>query len=189
MKKPESNQISFLAISWKWPLILTLMIISAGCGNSIDVENEINATPTELVSEESTEIQQQPLPKVMEACDVGAQESALIPDQIPDWTALPINACYQLWLQINDDPREYDGKAVITYHNASDEAVDELVFRLYPNADRIYGGNLEVTSATISGNPVQPEVFLEVHQHDAGVLFDDAVCLFVLEFFVSELEP
>jgi hypothetical protein len=74
---------------------------------------------------------------------------------------LPINACYQLWLQINDDPREYDGKAVITYHNTSGEAVDELVFRLYPNADRIYGGNLEVTSATISGNLIQPEVFLE----------------------------
>ena len=161
MKQTDPNQNIYIANYWKWTLILIVMIISAGCGNSVDVQKNITATPTELESTESIEIQQQSLPKVVEACDVGAQETALIQDKIPDWSTLSVNACYQLWLQIKDDPREYVGKAIITFNNTFGEALDELVFRLYPNADRVYGGSLEVSSATISGNPTQLDVFLE----------------------------
>lgn len=161
MKIPDSIRSIISPISWGWFLILAVMIISTGCGNRGEVENEITPTVTELISEEGIEVQQESVPEVVDACDVGAQEAALIDDQIPDWSTLPVNACYQLWLEINDDPRDYDGKAIITYTNTYRDPLEEFVFRLYPNADRIYGGTLEVTSTKISGNPVQSEIFLD----------------------------
>ena len=149
--------------SWRWAVFLSLIlvILSAGCGNNAEPEKVIDATPPELEKAEDEIIQSQTISRVIQDCDVGSQEAVLISEQIPDWSILPINACYQLWLQLKDDPRAYDGRAQITYTNETKESLDELVFRLYPNADRVYGGSLDIKSAQISGNHLQPEIFLE----------------------------
>lgn len=157
MQKLNLKRIA--SIKWLWPAIIIMMVIIAGCGENLESGTVLDTSPKE--EEESPTIPGENSSEVVEACDVGAQDSALIQGQIPDWSKLPISACYQLWLQLNEDPRNYEGKAKITYTNSSQEALDEIVFRLYPNADLIYGGNLEVISAKISDNPVEPEIFLE----------------------------
>jgi len=97
---------------------------------------------------------------ILDACDLEAQESVLISDLIPNWNTLPLSACYELWLNLHDDSTKYDGKAIITYSNLTDETLTDLVFRLFPNSKRVYGGDLVVTSAHVDGTQVVPEVFL-----------------------------
>jgi hypothetical protein len=50
--------------------------------------------------------------------------------------------------------------ARVTLANHSGAAVEELVFRLYPNAGLIYGGELRVSQARAGGAPVQPQPLL-----------------------------
>jgi hypothetical protein len=114
-----------------------------------DLNNSSNFTPIPEIT--ST---------VLEACDLEAQESVLISGMIPDWNTLPLSACYELWLNLHDDSPKYDGRAIITYSNLSDESLTDLVFRLFPNSERVYGGDLMVTSANVDGIQVDPEVFL-----------------------------
>lgn len=161
MRKPKLLQKSFASYLWLGSIFFIFMIVSAGCGNPADIESNVSPTSTTVDKVVTTEVAQETLLEVIEACDLSAQKLAIIEGQIPDWSALPVNACYQLWLQINDDLGAYDGKAIVTYINTTGETLEDLVFRLYPNADRIYGGNLEVSSAIISGDSVQREIFLE----------------------------
>jgi hypothetical protein len=49
----------------------------------------------------------------------------------------------------------------VTFANRTGVTLDSLVFRTYPNAARIYGGELAVASARVGGQPVATEVFLE----------------------------
>lgn len=114
-----------------------------------DLNNSSDVTP----SPENTST-------VLEACDLEAQESVLISDLIPNWNTLPLSACYELWLNLHEDSPKYDGRAVITYSNLTGETLPDLVFRLYPNTKRVYGGDLVVTSAHVDGTQVEPEVFL-----------------------------
>jgi len=141
-------------------LILILVIISTGCGIKSEDNVLIEPVPTELEKREVPTTQTKALLRVIEDCDIGAQESALIPEEIPNWSTLPISACYKLRMQIADDLREYEGRSVVTYTNFSEEPLFDLVFRLYPNAERVYGGSLEVNSARVAGKTLQPELFL-----------------------------
>ena len=83
------------------------------------------------------------------------------PDQIPDWETLDLAACYRLKLKIASKPNEYSGVAQVTFTNTTGVALDEVVFRTYPNADRIFGGSLTISEAQVGGLPVQPQVYLE----------------------------
>ncbi len=140
--------------------VMSFFIIFTGCAlNSSDDQIPETAQP----DLEDTGIYN-PSPEkaidVLEACDIEAQESVLIPDLMPNWNTLSLSACYQLWLNLHDDSTKYDGRAVITYSNLTDETLTDLVFRLYPNSERVYGGDLVVTSAHVDGTQVVPEVFL-----------------------------
>lgn len=91
---------------------------------------------------------------VLSACEVKKQSFAMLPEQKPDWQEVGLSTCYQLNLDIPDDPKTYTGKALVTYTNPTQEEIPDLVFRLYPNASRIYGGNLAIVQAKANGGPV-----------------------------------
>lgn len=122
------------------------------------------ATATALAPTETppTETAQTPEPlpaSVLEACPPEQQAQAMRPGSTPDWNALELNTCYDLSLVLQDDAT-YTGTARITFVNESEETLDDLVFRTFPNADLVYGGALEITSANVAGQSVAPEVFL-----------------------------
>jgi aminopeptidase N len=145
---------------WKWFVCALITMISAGCSLNQDENLVVESTFPGLEITPSLSSQVDMQASVLGNCDIVSQEAALSPDQRPDWTSLPLNSCYQLWLELQDDLTEYKGKAQITYTNLNDETLDDLVLRLYPNADRIYGGTLEVSSARVDGTQVLPIMFL-----------------------------
>lgn len=98
--------------------------------------------------------------QVLEACSVGSQAVALRSGYEPVWQALGLGTCYELAFDLTAGLPGYTGKARVTYANQTDREIPDLVFRLYPNADRIYGGELRVSSAHIDGLPVATEVYL-----------------------------
>ena len=145
---------------WIWFVCALLTMISAGCSFNQDENLVVESTFPGLETSPSQAPQVDLHASVLGNCDIASQEAALSPDQRPDWTTLPLNSCYQLWLELQDDLTEYEGKAQITYTNLNDETLNDLVLRLYPNADRIYGGTLEVSSARVDGTQVLPIMFL-----------------------------
>ncbi len=96
----------------------------------------------------------------LDACSPERQAAALQPDVTLDWEALPINACYQLALELLPGAASYRGRAQITIQNLTDAAWPDIVLRLYPNSPSIYGGELAVLNALIDGIEVEPEIFL-----------------------------
>jgi len=94
------------------------------------------------------------------ACDVSAQAAALQAADVPDWKALGIATCYELTFELNPAEAAYSGRARITHSNLSSEELPDLVFRLYPNADVIYGGTLIVDGIEVNDAAVEPEALL-----------------------------
>jgi hypothetical protein len=124
----------------------------------------ITAEPTQAgLSEPAPSLDTQ---QVLAACPTGSQTTAMRPGYDPGWEALDLSACYELEFDLSLDPPGYTGSARVTYANQTGQEVPDLVFRLYPNAERIYGGELQVTSAHVDGIPVDGEVFL----HDRTAL-------------------
>jgi aminopeptidase N len=78
----------------------------------------------------------------------------------PAWETLGLAACYDLELDLSLAPPDYTGTVQVTFANLTGQALPDLVFRLYPNAERIYGGDLQVSSSRVDGMPVEAEVFL-----------------------------
>jgi hypothetical protein len=141
-------------------IAVTLAMAVAGCGGGPE---SIQTLERENNFKEGTKATP-PTPKmdsdVLEACNQVDQESALVPGQVVDWNELELSTCYQLWMNLLQDRRGYEGKADITYTNESGDTQDDLVFRLYPNAEKVYSGELEVTSTWVDGTQILPDVFL-----------------------------
>jgi hypothetical protein len=97
--------------------------------------------------------------EVLAACPAQNQAGAMRPGREPDWPELDLNACYELELDLSRTP-SYSGLLRLNYANETGQALPDLVFRLYPNAERIYGGELQVASASVAGEPVDAEIFL-----------------------------
>lgn len=100
-------------------------------------------------------------PQALAACDLEKQMRAMQPDQIPDWTQLGIDACYDMVFDLAQDGQSYTGTARITYTNLSGETLEDLVLRLYPNAPVIYGGDMTLDKAAVDGQPLAQESLLE----------------------------
>ena len=98
--------------------------------------------------------------EVLVACPLEGQAVAMRPGFDPGWEALGLNACYDLTLDLSPERPGYTGSARVTYANLTGRDLPDLVFRLYPNADRIYGGDLQVTAVKVGGTQVDAEVFL-----------------------------
>lgn len=97
---------------------------------------------------------------VLAACDPAAQAAAMRPDHLSEMAALALPICYDLTLTIAPDGRTVIGQARLTFVNREREALDSLFFRLYPNADDIFGGEMGVSAARVDGTPVTGEMTL-----------------------------
>lgn len=141
-------------------LTIVIAICAASCGGGLTpklaADNESGISEESPASTEAL----RPDAGVLEACQQELQESVMLIGEVPDLDALGISTCYQLWLNLLSGQQEFEGEARITYTNNSSEPQSDLVFRLYPNAPRVYDGNLEVTSARVDDELVNPEVFL-----------------------------
>jgi aminopeptidase N len=89
------------------------------------------------------------------------QAQAMLPSATPDWSRLGIAACYILSLDLSNDASAFTGREKVYFTNRTAAPLEELVFRLYPNAPVIFGGKLEVVDARIDGKPARAEVFLK----------------------------
>lgn len=137
------------------PLILLLALLLTSCGG-------LRASATPGVSAFSPSPTPLPgAPEWPETCDPALQARAMRPGQSADWAALALNACYELKLDLGDDPGAYSGSARVTFTNRTGENLDELVFRTYPNAEKIYGGSLEVIAIRVEGESLDGRVFLD----------------------------
>lgn len=115
-----------------------------------------------------------PIPAdLLAACKSAEQDSAMRFDQIPDWEALSIQACYDMTLTLNEDPT-YDGIAHITFTNQTGARLEDVVFRTYPNASPIYGGRLNINEAKVDGQIVEGEVSLP-DETDFRIRFSSAL--------------
>ncbi len=101
------------------------------------------------------------MPEVLAACNPEDQAAAMRKNQIPNWESLGLSACYQLSLTLSEASGGYSGEAQITIENRTGAPLPDLVFRLYPNADHIYGGSLLVTRAQVNGQSLPSETILE----------------------------
>ncbi|EFO79106.1 Peptidase M1 membrane alanine aminopeptidase [Oscillochloris trichoides DG-6] len=88
---------------------------------------------------------------------VATQAAALIPDAVGDLEAAEAWDRYQIIAALNPDNLSISGTVTLDLRNRTGVALDRLYFHLYPNHPD-FGGRLNVTSATVNGNPVASEV-------------------------------
>ncbi len=93
--------------------------------------------------------------EVMDACETRKQTLAMRSSEIPDWSSLSLDTCYNLRFDLTSGGPEYQGTAVITYTNSTPHPLADLVLRVYPNAKVIYGGNLEILSIRLDGGELE----------------------------------
>lgn len=114
-----------------------------------------NAAPTVEISQPDTN----PAPAPA-GCSLAEQTAALREGEAFDWEALGGLTCYRLALRLQPELPGYSGSASIHFTNQTGGSLDELVFRLYPNADGIYGGELNVEQIRVDGQEAAYEIFL-----------------------------
>lgn len=99
---------------------------------------------------------------LLTACPVNEQQRALREGVALAWEQLPLRACYDLWLDLRSiEEGTYEGKGVITFLNGSGAPLADIMLRLYPNADVIYGGALELLSVAVDGVNRSGEAILD----------------------------
>jgi aminopeptidase N len=157
--------------SLQFVLMLFLLLISSlGCSPRSRVQeitpiSQVTHTQQASVVPQATQTATiTPVPlsasdSVLKACSLTDQKTAMLPGEVI--TTDNLSVCYNLSLTISDEGKQYSGSADVTYTNKTDHALSEIYFRTYPNASVIYGGRLTVLSASIDGNPVHSEEYLE----------------------------
>ncbi|NOZ04956.1 MAG: M1 family metallopeptidase [Chloroflexi bacterium] len=98
-----------------------------------------------------------PLP---EGC--GLQESqAMRPAFSADIFLMENAPCYDIEVTINHSFRSLTGKETVYFTNQGDTPLKSLFFRIYPQANRVYGGKMTVSKAIVNRVEVLPEVAIE----------------------------
>ena len=75
-------------------------------------------------------------------------------------------ASYDITARFRPEDHRITGIMHVVFTNFTDETLDEIAFRLYPNADYYYEGYLEITTAKVDGKSVTPE-----YQSEKTVMF------------------
>jgi len=89
----------------------------------------------------------------------GALLGALLLAALCGPLAMSARPTYDMDLSIDWETGTYVGEARVTTENSTDQTLDRLVFRLFPNDRHIYtGASLEVVDATQSGTPLGFEI-------------------------------
>lgn len=85
------------------------------------------------------------------------QAQALRPTSYGDLSGLATAPRYTIDATLDVEQRSVEGQLTIVYTNEATTAIDELIFRLFPNASSIYGGGrLEVNNIAVGGRTVEP---------------------------------
>jgi hypothetical protein len=86
----------------------------------------------------------------------------MLPEFVGDIDLLPDATRYEIYMAIDFDPSSHaasiDGSVRIRVKNPSDEVLDEIVLRLWPNHDQ-YFADMEVGPALIEGHVIEPQIF------------------------------
>ncbi len=84
--------------------------------------------------------------------------AALTPAEQQVLDTLPGATVYHLALEIDPGLTRVAGHAAVRYTNQEETALNEVVFRLFPN---LLGGELTILTATVDDSPVTPEYIQE----------------------------
>lgn len=88
---------------------------------------------------------------ILEACGGAAQQQPFRDDLEAEFSDLTLPLCYNLDFALNERGDGFDATARVTVWNSSEDEWPDLLFRLYPEAETIFGGQLEVASVTVDG--------------------------------------
>ena len=97
---------------------------------------------------------------VLNACPVEEQAQAMRANQVPDWQNIGIFACYQLALTLSESSSNYSGTETLTFNNYTGMSLNEIVLRVFPNAQNIYNGKMSIQSARMGEEDLSFEYFL-----------------------------
>ncbi len=158
--RSQRRMISFLALAAA-VLIACRTLFPSGEAPPLPTPTAAVFTPEPTPAPISTTAAATSSSAALRTCDLEVQAHAMRAGQNLDWASLELNACYRLKLDLTGIPGEYSGAAQISFNNTTGEELDEVVFRTYPNANKIYGGRLDITKALAGGAPVQPKVYLD----------------------------
>lgn len=167
----------------RWPIVLFAIVLVSGCTTTPARLAEPTATPptrpTDTLAPEATATPEPtavPAPtvakelppelaaamqSVLAACDTDSQAAAMQSRHVPDWSRLELSACYDMTLDLQSADGAYTGTSRVVFPNRTGDDLTELVFRVYPNSEVMFGGELRVTAARLRGEEVRPEVFLD----------------------------
>ena len=146
--------------------IYTLMAVRMASGSAICRFNEFPSLVLEACTPDA-QVQVMPLPTAtpratntrqdqLLASAAGAGQTVLNPDLLKDLAGLPN---YTISLNIHPDGLQYSGELTLVYTNTTGVALEDMLFRLLPNAGQTFGpASLSVTAAQVSGSSaaVQP---------------------------------
>ena len=88
---------------------------------------------------------------------------------------------YEIDLRVADDLLSVDGYEVVCYTNEEEEAMEEIVFRLFPN---LFGGSISISHLNVNGLNVEPRLELA----DSALWFDLEEPLFPGDSAAIELD-
>lgn len=88
---------------------------------------------------------------VLRACRAAGDQVAAMNENSPqNLSTLGLTACYDLQLNWSPDTSTIQGAAKITFTNLESAPLTEIVMRLYPNADVIYNGSMDIQAVTVN---------------------------------------
>jgi hypothetical protein len=79
----------------------------------------------------------------------------------PAEAAATTMSAVELDVALDPAASQISGEMTVDWHNAATVPLDEVWFRLFPNANYYGEGNLAVTEVSVDGTPVTPELALE----------------------------
>lgn len=110
--------------------------------------------------EAEIEVETPQVDTILAACPPKAHKRAFRQGQMPDFTRLGINLCYELELQLNEEGNRFEATAKITARNGHQHAWPHLLFRLYPHSRLVFGGDINIKEVMVDGEVVQSKRIL-----------------------------
>ncbi|MDQ4074741.1 MAG: M1 family metallopeptidase [Chloroflexota bacterium] len=154
---------------------LVLLLLLAGCAGAIP--EPPTPTPQPLTEEATVTVatattvqeavpQETPEPSlpadpILAACRPEIQQIPFQDGLEPDLAALGLDACYELNFSLSATGESYAATAQVTLRNDTEDSWPNLLFRLYPESQRVFRGDIEVDRVTLSGTDVEWERTLE----------------------------
>ncbi len=152
---------------------LLLLIFLVGCSSFGAAKQETSkksgggTTLTELLLEPSSPKETTPVGgpnttpvPLPEGC--GLQESqAMRPAFAADIFLMENATCYDIDVTVDPSFQSLSGKETVYFTNQGDTPLQSIFFRTYPQANRVYGGEMTVSKAIVNKIEILPEVAIE----------------------------